>query len=59
MIRNDMLNRLLGGIESETKSRSTDFGCMTPLYIYRMWGGVVSLYDIDKGIAVLKSGFDC
>ena len=24
-----------------------DFGCITPLYVYRMWGGVVSLEEIE------------
>ena len=26
-------------IENEARSCSMDFGCVTPQYVYRMWGG--------------------
>ena len=31
----------------EARSGSMDFGCITPLYVYRMWGGAVSLEKIE------------
>ena len=44
---NDITERLRQFIENETRSCSMDFGCITPLYIYRMWGGVVALEEIE------------
>ena len=43
----DTVTRLKAFIENETRSCSMDFGCITPLYVYRMWGGVVALEDIE------------
>ena len=40
--------RIIQLLENETRSCSMDFGCVTPLYVYRMWGGSVSLDDIEK-----------
>ncbi len=33
-------------IEQEARSCSMDFGCITPLYVYRMWGGAVAIEEI-------------
>lgn len=35
-------------MENEAHSCSMDFGCVTPEYVYRMWGGMVSLEEIVK-----------
>ena len=43
----DVISRLLEFMENETRSCSMDFGCITPLYVYRMWGGVVALEEIE------------
>lgn len=43
-------------IESEARSCSMDFGCVTPLYVYRMWGGTVALEDIEAGLKEIKNG---
>jgi hypothetical protein len=43
----DVLSRLREFIENEARSCSMDFGCVTPLYVYRMWGGEVSLNEIE------------
>ena len=37
-------------IEDEARSCSMDFGCMTPLYVYRMWGGQVPLSEIEDAL---------
>lgn len=37
-------------IENEARSCSMDFGCVTPLYVYRCWGGAVALEDIKEGL---------
>lgn len=33
-------------IENEARSCNMDFGCVTPEYVYRMWGGAVAIEDI-------------
>lgn len=38
-----LISRLREFLESEARSRSMDFGCVTPEYVYRIWGGAVSL----------------
>ena len=43
----DVVGRLKELMENEARSCSMDFGCITPLYVYRMWGGVVALEEID------------
>jgi len=47
MITENIVSRLKDFIENETKSCSMDFGCITPQYVYRMWGGSVSLEEIE------------
>lgn len=48
MINSKLRNRLLEFIENEARSCSMDPGCITPEYVYRMWGGSVSLEEIEK-----------
>ena len=49
----DVIYRLKSFIESEARSCSMDFGCVTPLYVYRMWGGKFLIEDeyIENGFA--------
>ena len=42
--------RLKEFIDNEAKSCSMDFGCVTPLYVYRMWGGEVPLDEIEAAM---------
>ena len=54
----DVVSRLKEFLEVEAKSGSMDFGCITPLYVYRMWGGAVPMEEIAAGLAELrKNGF--
>lgn len=48
----DIASRLREFMENEAKSCSMDFGCITPEYVYRMWGGSVPLEEI---IAAMKA----
>ena len=41
-------------LEMEARFGSMDFGCITPLYIYRMWGGTVSMEEIEAGLKELR-----
>ena len=51
---NEIVERLRVFMANEARSCSMDCGCVTPLYVYRMWGGTVSLEDIK--IAIKKVG---
>ena len=53
---NEIVERLRVFMANEARSCSMDFGCVTPLYVYRMWGGTVSLEDIDNGLKEIKNG---
>lgn len=50
----DVVGRLKELMENEARSCSMDFGCVTPVYVYRMWGGSVSLEEIEAGLKVIK-----
>lgn len=39
--------RLRQFMEDEAHSCSMDVGCITPEYVYRMWGGEVPLEEIE------------
>ena len=41
-------------LENEARSCSMDFGGITPLYVYRMWGGNVAIEEIATGLAELR-----
>ena len=43
----NIVNKLKTFIEDEARSCSMDFGCITPQYVYRMWGGAVPLEEIE------------
>lgn len=42
----NIVTRLYEFLENEARSCSMDFGCVTPEYVYRMWGGAVAIEDI-------------
>ena len=44
----DIVLRIRDLIENETRSCSMDFGGITPLYVYRMWGGTVNIEKIEQ-----------
>ena len=53
-----MIDRLKQFVESEMRSCSMDIGGITPLYVYRMWGGSVEIEKIATGLMELrKKGF--
>lgn len=44
-------------MEHEAKSCSMVFGCITPEYVFRMWGGTVKMEEIEvamKEMSYLK-----
>ncbi len=50
-----LICRLRDFLESEARSCSMDFGCVTPLYVYRMWGGAVTIDVIENALNYLKA----
>ena len=50
----ELINRLREFIEVEMRSCSMDFGCITPEYVYRMWGGQFSKEEIENGLKELR-----
>jgi hypothetical protein len=53
----DVEDRLKELMDNEARSCSMDYGCVTPLYVYRMWGGQVPLNEIEKAFSVQGSWF--
>lgn len=51
MKREELRIRLKQFLDDEARSCSMDFGCITPLYVYLMWGGEVPLNDIEKAMS--------
>lgn len=50
----DIITRLREFMENEARSCSMDFGCVTPEYIYRMWGGSVAIEEIANAMAEVR-----
>lgn len=51
----DLIVRLHQFLETEARSCSMDFGCVTPEYVYRMWGGEVSMEEIEAALKEIKN----
>lgn len=49
-----IIDRLKQFVESEMRSCSMDIGGITPLYVYRMWGGAVSIEDIATAMEEVR-----
>ena len=50
----DVVERLKSFIDNEARSCSMDFGAISPEYVFRMWGGNVSIEDIKEGFKELQ-----
>lgn len=49
-----LIQKLEQFLEDEARTCSMDFGCVTPLYAYRMLGGQYSIQDIERGLKEIK-----
>ena len=47
----DIVSRLWEFMENEARSCSMDFGCVTPEYVYRMWGGCIAIEEIANAMS--------
>jgi len=52
---NSIIERLSLFMEDEARSCSMDFGCITPEYVYRMWGGSVAYERIVSALKEVRS----
>ena len=53
----DIISLLSEFLMNEARSCSMDFGCVSPQYVYRMWGGKVALEYIEAGLKEIKNGY--
>lgn len=49
-MNNSIVERLKEFMEQEARSCSMNFGCITPEYEYRSWGGQVPLNEIEAAL---------
>ncbi len=49
-----IVERLHEFMENEARSCSMDFGCVTPVYVYRAWGGQVPLDVIEAAMVQVR-----
>lgn len=49
----DVVARLKEFMDDEARSCSMDYGGVTPIYVYRMWGGQVPLEEIESAMNVV------
>lgn len=50
----DVITRLREFMKDEARSCSMDFGCVTPEYVNRMWGGSVAIDDIKEALSIIN-----
>lgn len=55
MIDTSLIERLNTFMEQEARSCSMDFGCITPEYVYRMWGRSVAIEEIASAMEEVRS----
>ena len=51
---NSLTERLKAFMEAEAQSCSMDPGCITPEYVYRMWGGTVAMEEIAEAMEQVR-----
>ena len=51
---NELVERLRQFIEEEARSCSMEPSLITAEYVFRMWGGAVSMDDIEAALAVVR-----
>ena len=49
----DVVERLKAFMDDEARSCSMDYGGVTPIYVYRMWGGNVPIDEIERAMNVV------
>ena len=55
ILESGLVGRLKAFLESEARSCSMDFGCVTPEYVCRMWGGTIAPDEIADALEEAKA----
>ena len=50
----DLTERQKDFLDNEVRACSMDYGCVTPEYVYRMWGGKFSIEEIESAMALIS-----
>lgn len=50
-----IVDRIREFVENEARSCSMDWGCVTPVYVYRMFGGTMPMDEIESALNYLKT----
>lgn len=50
----NLVEKIKQFMENEARSGSMDFGCVTPMCVYRMWGGSVPMDEIAVALKEAK-----
>ena len=50
----DIVDRLREFLANESCACSMDFGCVTSEYVFRSWGGSVTIDEIATGLTELR-----
>ena len=53
-MKTELKKRLQDFMEQEARSCSMEPGCITPEYVFRMWGGEVPLNEIEEALKSLE-----
>ena len=53
-LNSDAVSRLREFIEAEARSGSMEPSLITAEYVFRMWGGAVSMEEIEAALAVVR-----
>lgn len=53
-VNKELVGRLREFIEVEARSGSMEPALITAEYVFRMWGGAVSMADIEAALAVVR-----
>ena len=54
-VKMEIVQRLLEFIEVEARSGSMEPALITAEYVFRMWGGAVSMEEIEAALAVVRA----
>ena len=53
----DIVEKLKAFMEHEARSCSMEPSCITPEYVYRMWGGTVPLEEIAEALEKIRQQY--
>ena len=54
-MKEEVISRLREFLEVEARSGSMDFGCIIPIYVYRMWGAAAPMEEIENWLIELRN----